>query len=113
MKRDQKFLSKLENELVKNKIKNRKEILLEYKNIIENRKSNKEKISDILKDFDSPENIVLNIKNTSYSSTFYQVHMFRGIYVGSGQSLGSLFIIFIAGHGIICHVFFNFILYFG
>lgn len=63
MKRDQKFLSKLENELVKNKIKNRKEILLEYKNIIENRKSNKEKISDILKDFDSPENIVFNIKN--------------------------------------------------
>ena len=57
--------------------------------------------------------IVLNIKNTSYSSTFYQVHMFRGIYVGSGQSLGSLFIIFIAGHGIICDVFFNFILYFG
>ena len=57
--------------------------------------------------------LVLNIKNTSYASTFYQVYMFRGVYVGWGQSLGSLFIILIAGHGIICDAFFNFILYSG
>lgn len=39
----------------------------------------------------------------------YILYMYGGIYVSSGQSLGSIFIVFIAGHGIIYDVFFNFI----
>ena len=47
--------------------------------------------------------LVLNIKNTSYSSIFYQVYMFRGVY-GFRTKPGELINIFIAGHGFICDV---------
>lgn len=87
MKRDQKFLSKLENELVKNKIKNKDEVLSNYKNIIDNRKLNKEKISDILKDFDTPEKIVLNEKEKQDSVSFK--NKFKNYFVNALNKLKS------------------------
>ncbi len=60
MKKDKKFLAQLESNLVGIKEKHKKEIIAKYETIIKDRKDNKEKITQILKDIGSPEEVAKN-----------------------------------------------------
>ena len=57
MKKDQKFLSKLEECLVRISKKNKSSIILKYRNIIDNEKNNNKKIIDIISELGNPEDI--------------------------------------------------------
>ena len=57
MKKDQKFLSKLEECLVRISKKNKSSIILKYRNIIDNEKDNNKKIIDIISELGNPEDI--------------------------------------------------------
>ena len=57
MKKDQKFLSKLEECLIRISKKNKNSIILKYRNIIDNEKNNNKKIIDIINELGNPEDI--------------------------------------------------------
>lgn len=57
MKKDQRFLSELEENLKRIGKKDREKIVLKYKNIIEEKKANKEKIKYIIKDLGEPSEV--------------------------------------------------------